>query len=565
MNGISPVARSESGAERISRFLGNFLARWGVDATQYHCLLLATLKMDFRSTHTLQGQGGQTKSALRTTVLLNLVFSGLMSLLFAHMTETFFFAVILLGYAMAMLAMMILMEFGLAVISPDDHLILAHRPISSRTFLAVRFSNLLFYVLILDLSLSIVPAFAGLLCRGSPWFFPFVYLPVSIGAGIFVAGAVVAFYGFLVRWFNYDKFKDLLVYCQILLSFLFFFGYQLIPRLAGELRGVDTGRLTHGWGALFPSVWFASLVEWGLGHWSTQVLITGAVGLILTCVVMPVMFKSISLDYSENIGRMITGSAKPKAAVSANPRAGRLTRSFARVFLRDTEERAFFTFVVTMFKRNRHLKLQLYPNFGVMIAMFVLAVMDHKKLSDPLSGQGDPGIVVSFSAMAFVFGAVGLANLLPYSDEYSGGWIFHVAPVRKPEAILAAVKKGAVLFLFLPLLILDVALFSFLWPPLHAFELGLYGFLIGLIVFQIVLFQFHGFPFTRKPEKGSQSRQFTVVMMLLSVVAVMVLLPLLLSRSQTIVEITCAVLIVINVILNRWNSRVFAKREIEPG
>ena len=155
------AAGSECRSERITRCLGRILNRWGVDPVQYHHLLQCSLKMNFRSTSPLFKGGSETKSALRSAVFTNLIFGGIMSLLFAHLADTFFFTVLMVGYAMAMLAMMVLMEFGLVVISPDDHLILAHRPISSRTFLAVRFSNLLFYVLVLSLSLNVVPTFAG--------------------------------------------------------------------------------------------------------------------------------------------------------------------------------------------------------------------------------------------------------------------------------------------------------------------------------------------------------------------------------------------------------------------
>ena len=563
MNATVPARPSESG-ERITRALGRFFSRWGVDPLQYHWLLQASIKMDFRSTNPLTRQSSGTKSALRSTVLLNLLFSGVMSLMFAHMANTFFYTVIMIGYAMAMMAMMVLMEFGLAVISPDDHLVLAHKPVSSRTFLAVRFSNLMFYVLILDGSLSVIPAMMGLACKQTSWLFPGVYLLVAVLAGFFVAGAVVAFYGFLMRWFNYERFKDVLVYCQVLLSFLFFFGYQLVPRLAGRLHNVDIVHLTHGWAVLFPSVWFAGLLELGLGHWSREALITGAGGLLLMVVALPGLLKAISLDYSENIGRMITASAKSREAKRGRRSGSSPGGRFARLLIPNVEERAFFSFIVTMLRRNRHLKLQLYPNFGLMIAMFVLAVMDHKHLSDPFSSAGRPGMAVTFVSMAFVLGAAGLANLLPYSDEYAGGWLFQVAPVVNTAAILKAVRKAILLFLFLPLLVLEGVLFSFFWPPLHAFELGLYGMLIGSIIFQVALFQFRGFPFSRKPEKGAQSRQFTIVLMMFSMFGVLFLIPMLLSRSQSVVAVTFAIMVVLNLILSAWCNRSYANKSLMP-
>src|SRR6266404_2866102 len=232
---------AETSSQTVTRRLGRFLSRWGVHAAQYHWLLQASLRMDFRSTNTLSTGSGSspTKSALLVNGALNSLFSLIIAVsLVAGGASAFFFNVVAIGYAMVMLAMSILIEFGLVVISPDDFLILAHRPVSSRTFFAVKFSNLCFYILILGASLNVIPALVGLGSQDSRWYFPLVYLAVSTVASLFVAGFIVALYGLVLRRVNYEKFKDLLVYVQIAFSFFFFFGYQVVPRVAGTVKGV---------------------------------------------------------------------------------------------------------------------------------------------------------------------------------------------------------------------------------------------------------------------------------------------------------------------------------------
>jgi ABC-2 type transport system permease protein len=554
-----PIAESESRSEWITRGLGRFFSPWGVDALQYHYLLQCSLKMDFRSTNPLMKGRSETKSALRQTALMNLFFGGFMAIFLAFMADVFFFTVLMIGYAMVMLAMMILMEFGLVVISPDDYLILAHRPISSRTFFAVRFSNLMFYVLILSLSLNAAPTLIGTFCRDSRWFFPAVYLAISTAAAVFTAGVVIAFYGLFMRWVHYERLKDLLVYCQIVFSFLFFFSYQLVPRLADHAREAGIERFTHGWGVLFPSIWFAGLLELGLGRWSWESVLTGGTALLMMALVMPWLFRAISLDYSEQVGRMMTTSGKSAGTGPAGLRKESWAGWWSRLLCKDLEERAFFCFIVTMLRRNRRLKMQLYPNFGIIVAMLVLAILDHKQLSDPFSGQGMGGMVVSFSAMAFMFGALALATILPYSDEYAGAWLFQTAPLAKARMILKAVKKATFLFFFTPLLLLTILVFSFLWPVLHAVEFGLCGLLIGLTVFQIFLLKFHDFPFSKKPEKGTQSGRFVLVM-IVSVFGLMFLMPLLFQGSQFVVIAVCAALFAFNLILGCWSNRRFAKK-----
>jgi hypothetical protein len=564
MTADTPIAPRESTSEAITRGLGLFLSRWGVDAVQYHWLLQASLKMDFRSSGGPWSKpGGETKSALRMTALFNLAISAFMSLFLSHALSAFFFSAIMIGYAMALLAMMILIEFGLAVVSPDDHLILAYRPITSRTFLAVRFSNMAFYVLVLGLSLLLAPAFAGCFCKDAPWFFPAVFLPVSMAACLFVAGLVVALYGFLMRWFNYEKFKDVLLYCQMALSFVFFFGYQILPRMAANLRNVDISRLTHHWGLAFPCIWFAGLIELGLGHWSRAALLNGGIATLATCLLIPGMLRAISLDYSEHIGRMTTASKKSAAAQPSARSKIKLSAWLARRFIGDIEERAFFCFITAMLARNRQLKLQLTPMFGYMVAMFALPLMDSHLNSDPLTRHGDP-MAGYFAGLGFVMLGSSLIRLLPYSDEYAGAWVFQMAPVSNPAAILKAIKKAALLYLYLPMFVFAVILFSFLWPIVHAFEFGIYGLLSGLVAFQILLFYFDGFPFSRKPEKGTQSSQFAGMMLMLGLIGVMIVLPLLLSWSQFAAQaalwVICAAMAVGSVILSGRNNRRFAAR-----
>jgi hypothetical protein len=549
------TAESEGLSERITRRVGRLLGRWGVDPLQYHYLLQCSLTMDFRSTNPLMGRGSETKSALRQTAFLNLLFGGFMSVVLAFHADTFLFATLMLGYAMAMIAMMVLMEFGLVVISPDDHSLLAHRPISSLTFLAVRFSNLVFYVLVLSLSLNGAPCFIGLICRGSTPWFPLVYLLVSTAAAVSVAGAVVVFYGLFMRWFHHERMKDVLVYCQIALSFLFFFGYQLVPRLVGTGDHLGIESLTHGWGVLFPSVWFAGLVELGLGRWSWESVATGGAALLLMAVVMPWLFRAVSLDYSAQVGRMIAPSGN--SARVGVPRQT-LTDRVARVVCRSVEERAFFCFVVTMLRRNRNVKLQLYPNFGIVIAMLVLTMMDEQRLPDPASGQGISGMVASMTAMAFVFGAAALAGAIPYSDEYAGAWLFQTAPMARPEVILKAIKKAALLFLFAPMFLLTFGISCFLWPVLRAVQIGTGGLLIGITFFQIALLTFRGFPFAKKPEKGVQSGHL-VLMMIVAMAGMFILLPILLLGSPTVLAVGGAALLIGNLALASWTNRRFAR------
>lgn len=554
-------------SSRMTRQLGHWLSRWGVDADQYHWLLQASLRMDFRSRSALQGtqESSHAKSALITTGLVYVIFSIMLAAsLRVAGVGTFFFAVVMFGYAMTMMALSILIEFGIVVISPDDFLILAHRPISSRTFFAVKCSNLLFYTLLVDLSLDLAPSLIGWTFKDAPWQFPLVYLAIAALGGVFVAAVVAALYGLLLQRVNYERFKDLLAWCQVLFSFIFFFGYQLIPRLVGRVHGFRMENIP-GVAASLPPIWFASLNELGLGHFSWFAVALSLVALVTMLLLLPGLLRSVSLDYSDRIGGMVS-AAVDRGAKNKNRRGDAFVRWLERMSAFDQEERALFSFLLKMLRRNRQLKLQLYPNFGLVIALFALGVLEHENLNDPLAG-GKMGFATVFPLMAFLFGSMGFTASLPYSDEYEGGWIFYTAPIAHPERFLKAIKKALFIVLFVPLFLLNVFLFGLFWPVTHALAMSLYGLAIGLATFQATLFWFQVFPFSRKPEKGTQSRRMAIVFVMTIAYGIFMILPSFFSSYPAMLLGIVALLFGAVLILGRLNNRAYARsiRQLEFG
>ena len=544
----------------ITRWIGRRLSRFGVDAEQYHFLLQASLKLDFRSAGSVlkPEQQSQTASALKFTLLLNLIFSIIISMIIlATSRSTFVFSAMLLGYSMVMVAMSVLIEFGLAVISPDDFQVLAHRPISSRTFFAVKSSNLAFYVLLLGTSLNLVPALVGVACRGAQWHFPLAYFFVASVASVFVAGAMVALYGLLLRTLRYERLKDLLVYAQIAFSFVFFFGFQVFPRVLTKMNVITARDIMHSWAVAFPSVWFAGLVETALGNINRETVGLAAFALIVCVVIVPLALKNVSLDYSEQLARI--GASSSKAAKGASRRSPRASGWFNRFLLRDSEERAFFHFFLRMFRRNRLLKLQILPNFGVAIAMMAVVLLQGDKLDNPFE-KSSFSMAAIFPVMAFLFAGMAVTMALPYSDEYQGGWIFPVAPIRNRARILSALKKVVLLLLFGPLFVINWLLFAYFWPWHHALSQSVYALVIGFFAFQILLFMAGDFPFSRKVEKGAASKRFMFVMLVYGIVSFTVALPYLVATRPMWFFLLVAVVLGIALLLGHFNNRNYIRK-----
>jgi hypothetical protein len=548
--------------DQMIRLLGRFLSYWGVDARQYHALLIASLKIDFRSENLMPDveKQGATASALTWTVTLYLLFSAIFAgLLTITDLGREMFTGLLFSYSMFMLATAIMIEFGSTVINPDDLQFIRSRPVSSRTYFAVKFSNLLFYILIFGVALNVLPALIGRHYADTWLLFPVVYFLVALLSSLFMAGVIVALYDALLRLVKPERFKDILTYVQIAFSFSFFFGYQMLYQYVDAWRQAGATVFNSPWAAAVPPFWFAGLVEVLLGRVDRVTLMLAALALVSIAFFGFVLIKSVSLGYTERIHQATSDTDRQKMVRSAPHAVGPLTRLVDRLLLRDAEERAFFHLILAMLRRSRSLKLRLYPTVGIALALSVLSIFQYKKTAG-MFAQAQP-FFLFWSLMAFPFAANGLYAVLPYSDEYQGHWIFRAAPLMQPARVLSAIRKASLLGVFLPLLLINTLMLSYLWPVAQAFWHSVYGVLVGYLTMQLFLFRLSDFPFSRPFHKGQQ--QYELIVMFLAVMGLIVALIFLarwLAGHWLALFSTMLLLTIACFVLSRLSDHVYARR-----
>jgi len=496
---------------RLLALLEHGARRLGIDPHQYWHLLRVSLLLDFRRQNALSS-GQSTPSALLTTCLVYGIFSLLLALFTFRVLDLFHYSLIFLSYSMLMIAFIVLSEFGATIVSPDDYEILGHRPITSRTYFAVKLSNLLFYILMIGSALNVFPAFLGAFSESAERLFPLIYFPVALLACLFSAMLVVLLYGALLRVINYEKFKDALVYVQIAFSFLVLFGYQVILRAmpyweqeatAGSRRAI----------LIMPPGWFAGLVQVGLGHWERDFVLWAGWSMLMTGFLVGAGLRSFSLEYSFHLARLRAATAERRRARS--PFRRRMARALERLLARSPEERAAFYFVRRMLRRDRTLKLRLYPALGFPIAFVVLGILE-KGLTDPFLPSKRFPSVAFFMVLVGPLLVLNFHALLPYSSEHAAAWLFRVTPVRDLVRFFAGVKKAFLVALILPLFLLIGAALSWFWTPWHAFLHAALGFALSYIFLGIAfLFYRGGFPFSQEPMKMTQTRQMTLTFLCL--------------------------------------------------
>ena len=134
-----------------------FLEKLGIDSRQFKILSLAFLRRDFRaSTMSVTLRHGRTGKRTFLILLFFYFISGLVFIpIILAISDIFLSATLLMTYTMVMIGGLIMVEYYSIVIAPEDYYVLGYQPISPRTFTAVKFANILFYVLIFSSILSL--------------------------------------------------------------------------------------------------------------------------------------------------------------------------------------------------------------------------------------------------------------------------------------------------------------------------------------------------------------------------------------------------------------------------
>ncbi|HTP45080.1 MAG TPA: hypothetical protein VMJ13_10965, partial [Candidatus Acidoferrum sp.] len=215
----SPLAFANRISSRILRVIG-------IDAEQFRALLRISLWIDFRGSAQALTGTGSTDNPLKGSLILYGVFSSL-SALFVIILPAAAYARAAIAFGMLFLTMIMLVDFGVTLVVADDVRIVGWRPVNARTYFAARLANTLILISMFSIAMFLVPAIAGALARHSAWWFPLVFLPSALLAGVFITGLIAACYTTLLRLFRPDRFRGVLNAFQV--------GFMIFIVLAGQV------------------------------------------------------------------------------------------------------------------------------------------------------------------------------------------------------------------------------------------------------------------------------------------------------------------------------------------
>ena len=401
------------------------------------------------------GRGGKSRG-LRFVIGMYL-FVGLMNGLLALWTKLDLFTYTVLVHSMTffVVGMAVTSESGDILFNTNESDVLVHRPVHPRTLLLAKSINLIAFTLILAGALNVFPMFFGLAASGAQAWFPVVHLISMILLCVFCAAAVICTYGLIIRYLDREKFDNFAAWSQVIMSILFVGGSQVVPRLLDRFEGLSFVPFAY---YLFPlpPAWFAGIDSFVAGDQSAVFGVLGVAGLLLTGLLAWIAIGKLAPSYGESLARLseTRTATKDSEAVS---RTSAISNPILRWWLRDPVERTSFRLAAAYMRRDRDVKLRLYPSLTMFLIVPLINLLDKNR-------HGFSAFLPLMTVWMLGMIPVQALLTLRMSQHYPAADIFAIAPLTSAAALFHGVRKAVICYLLSPALVIAAILIGYLAP-----------------------------------------------------------------------------------------------------
>lgn len=427
-----------------------------IDRAQLRTLLKCYWRLSTRG-RVARAMGRAEKPRSLIFVVGMYMFAGLMTglLVLSIKLDVFTYAILVHSMTFFVVGMALTSESGDILFNTNESDVLVHRPIHPRTLLLAKTINLIAFTLILAMALNLFPMFFGLAASGAQVWFPVVHLISMVVLCVFCAAAVICTYGLVIRFLDREKFDNFAAWSQVGMSVLFIGGYQIVPRLFERFSDLSFTPYAQ---YLFPlpSAWFAGIDSFVAGDSYFVFGLLGLAGLLFTVALAYVAIGKLAPSYGEGLTRL-----SESRAVAVKPKRVRASRSIPnpilRWWLRDPVERWAFRLAAAYMRRDRDIKLRLYPSLTIFLVFPLISLLDRKR----------DGFSAFLPLMTvWMLGMIPLQALqtLRMSQNYIAADIFAVAPLASAASVFHGVRKATICYLLVPALVIAAIMIGYLAP-----------------------------------------------------------------------------------------------------
>jgi hypothetical protein len=500
-----------------------------VDVRQWKAVTRTLLRSDFRLPLTTDSSSlGRAGPLFAMALVLGLFGAGAAFVVFSS-PDVLVTGTIVLAYLSVMLATTLLTQHGTTLLSTADFAILGARPVSSRTFFAIRITNVLFHALLITslMAYPVVIAYA-VAHRGG------IVRAAASGASIYgwsvaVTLLLVGSYGALLALAGAARLHRMVGYLQLLAGLMAYGGLLLTSRFLGR-SGLESASVPDSWWiVLLPPSWFVSYLELAAGTSNSTTMLRAALSIAAIVALVTALGGKLGIEYARHLSEL------PVAATNQSSPAR--TPLFPR-----GAARAVAILVVAHFRHDLRVRMGILAIVPLM-AMYVIM------------GTGD-GSFDPLALAVLLFPAL-LAQHFAASDAYHASWIYFSTPTD-PAELTIALKNIAVVYFLLPFLLVVGAVFTWRLGDLqHAVvHTGILGVISHICLQGSVILQ-PRLPFALPPDKtrGSGSLLVWMVIVILGGQGALVVLDRWVYVSTWRTAGTMLLLTVLSAALNRVVSR----------
>jgi hypothetical protein len=389
--------------------------------------------------------------------------------------------------------MAVLVDHNSALASPLDYAILGFRPVTSRTYFAVRLTNVLAYTMALTTLAAWLPMVSLFVRHGGA--VGAAGIAAFYACSVSTALAILLGYAWILHAIGADEVKRALSYLQLVMSFAVYGGYLLLTRAVVRSLAASFTLPKTAWLMLYPPTWFGSYLELAAGKTGPLELVPAAASWMALGAMASSLGGRLSLDYSARLGAMMTASARAGPAGSAPSTTG--------VWFRTGEARGVALLVRSQFRDDQRFRMGVLTILPMTLVYLLMGLRDGP-IHDPFVAHGSSSGFLPVTMAVMMFPSL-LKMHLTRSDSFRASWIFFASPARR-MTIVRSSQNVLVAFFLLPYLLFLLALYTYLTGHLFhvAVHIALQG-LLGYLVLQVTMLADPALPFSKPPLKVRNS------------------------------------------------------------
>ncbi|RKU31300.1 hypothetical protein C6497_02070 [Candidatus Poribacteria bacterium] len=465
-----------------------FAIKFGADPVHYKLLMDNERVLEDRSN---EGKQGISKLSLTLYCVFSFLISIFSALVVFFGIDVFIYTIIGVSMSMIIVAMWGLPHFD-NLLSPIYYQVIAHTPISSRTYFMVKLTQILKSSVLLLFCFNTFPSVCGIFLKGDDltiirYFFPVVYLPVSFLSGFFTLGVMAALAGFLTKLYSTKKLQKIAKSAQFLLPILFPLSFYLIP--IEYFR--DNYNSIVKYLSYFPIGWFAGIVSLAVRNinrlgFQRDLLLTGiALGSTLILIFIPL--RSIAKTYSAYLGFLLESTNKSRKKL-------RIRKSILSNYFKIRESYASFCLCALYMRRDRKIAAQFtaggITGLVMTLLFFIRGIYPIEFLKYHYAIGLSPGILVLYGYFGITL-SLGFLQAVRYSQHSKAQWILSLSPYGNKYAMWQGAESTAIIYLLIPTTLFVLLVSTFFW--------GVYSIFFVLPGLVLLLLSITTFP---EPESG---------------------------------------------------------------